>query len=167
MRQKHPRGTWSSHKMSGHLSEISSMDRTVNYKSPLSLEQGLNTNYLYLSPKESFTPSSSPVLPCRGNLCVVAHVHWRCDHGIQQAACYCGCWKIPLSFVFLSHSNALWWTSLLKLGCHFVLKINSNSFERPQFPMQSFLELLASKKLNLALKMREIKTFSNHLWSKI
>lgn len=45
-----------------------------DYKSPFSFEQGLNTNYLYLSPKESFTPPSSPTLPCRGKLCVVAHV---------------------------------------------------------------------------------------------
>ncbi|XP_053084189.1 tumor protein D52 isoform X4 [Pangasianodon hypophthalmus] len=42
------------------------MDPTEEYVSPFCFEQGLNTNYLYLSPKESFTPPSSPALPCRG-----------------------------------------------------------------------------------------------------
>ncbi|XP_067282624.1 tumor protein D52 isoform X3 [Pseudorasbora parva] len=31
------------------------------YKSPFNFEQGVNTSYLYLSPKESFTPPGSPV----------------------------------------------------------------------------------------------------------
>ncbi|XP_046690811.1 tumor protein D52 isoform X5 [Silurus meridionalis] len=42
------------------------MDPMEDYKSPFSFEEGLNTSYLYLSPKESFTPPSSPALPCRG-----------------------------------------------------------------------------------------------------
>lgn len=50
------------------------MDPIEDYKSPFSFEEGLNTNYLYLSPKESFSPLSSPALPCRGNLCAVTHV---------------------------------------------------------------------------------------------
>ncbi|XP_027031565.1 tumor protein D52 isoform X1 [Tachysurus fulvidraco] len=43
------------------------MDPIEDYKSPFSFEEGFNTNYLYLSPKESFTPLSSPALPCRGS----------------------------------------------------------------------------------------------------
>ncbi|XP_060798711.1 tumor protein D52 isoform X3 [Neoarius graeffei] len=45
------------------------MDHTEDYTSPFSFEQGLNTSYLYLSLKESFTPPNSPARPCRGNLC--------------------------------------------------------------------------------------------------
>lgn len=52
----------------------SRMDPMEDYKSPFSFDQGLNTNYLYLSPKESFTPPNSPALPCRGNMSVVTHV---------------------------------------------------------------------------------------------
>ncbi|XP_056106032.1 tumor protein D52 isoform X4 [Rhinichthys klamathensis goyatoka] len=37
------------------------------YTSPFNFEQGLNTSYLYLSPKESFTPPGSPVPSLRGN----------------------------------------------------------------------------------------------------
>ncbi|XP_057210006.1 tumor protein D52 isoform X2 [Triplophysa rosa] len=36
------------------------------YKSPFNFEQGVNTSYLYLSPKESFTPPGSPVPSFRG-----------------------------------------------------------------------------------------------------
>ncbi|KAA0710516.1 Tumor protein D52 [Triplophysa tibetana] len=36
------------------------------YKSPFNFEQGVNTSYLYLSPKESFTPPGSPAPPFRG-----------------------------------------------------------------------------------------------------
>ncbi|XP_007249371.3 tumor protein D52 isoform X4 [Astyanax mexicanus] len=42
------------------------MDPVEEYKSPFNFEQGVNTSYLYLSPKENFTPTSSPVLPYRG-----------------------------------------------------------------------------------------------------
>nr|XP_017207734.1 tumor protein D52 isoform X3 [Danio rerio] len=43
------------------------MDEPVeDYKSPFNFEQGVNTSYLYLSPKESFTPPGSPVPPLRG-----------------------------------------------------------------------------------------------------
>ncbi|KAF5901243.1 tumor protein D52-like isoform X3, partial [Clarias magur] len=41
------------------------MDHAEDYKSPFSFDQGLNTNYLYLSTTEGFTPPSSPALPCR------------------------------------------------------------------------------------------------------
>ncbi|ROK35783.1 Tumor protein D52 [Anabarilius grahami] len=36
------------------------------YKSPFNFEQGVNTSYLYLSPKENFTPPGSPVPSLRG-----------------------------------------------------------------------------------------------------
>lgn len=42
------------------------MDPVEEYKSPFNFEQGVNTSYLYLSPKENFSPPSSPVLPYRG-----------------------------------------------------------------------------------------------------
>ncbi|XP_059412576.1 tumor protein D52 isoform X2 [Carassius carassius] len=46
---------------------MGSMEEPVEeYKSPFNFEQGVNTSYLYLSPKESFTPPGSPVLPLRG-----------------------------------------------------------------------------------------------------
>ncbi|XP_072532112.1 tumor protein D52 isoform X1 [Salminus brasiliensis] len=42
------------------------MDPVEDYKSPFNFEQGVNTSYLYLSPKENFTPPSSPALPYKG-----------------------------------------------------------------------------------------------------
>ncbi|XP_077052441.1 tumor protein D52 isoform X4 [Siphateles boraxobius] len=46
---------------------MSSMEEPVEeYTSPFNFEQGLNTSYLYLSPKESFTPPGSPIPSLRG-----------------------------------------------------------------------------------------------------
>lgn len=47
---------------------MGSMEEPVEeYKSPFNFEQGVNTSYLYLSPKENFTPPGSPVPSLRGN----------------------------------------------------------------------------------------------------
>ncbi|XP_065146925.1 tumor protein D52 isoform X4 [Paramisgurnus dabryanus] len=41
---------------------MGSMEEPVEeYESPFNFEQGVNTSYLYLSPKENFTPPGSPV----------------------------------------------------------------------------------------------------------
>ncbi|XP_051727621.1 tumor protein D52 isoform X6 [Ctenopharyngodon idella] len=46
---------------------MGSMEEPVEeYKSPFNFEQGVNTSYLYLSPKESLTPPGSPVPSLRG-----------------------------------------------------------------------------------------------------
>lgn len=57
---------------------MGSMEEPVEeYTSPFNFEQGLNTSYLYLSPKESFTPPGSPVPSLRGN-CVCSGAEWMC-----------------------------------------------------------------------------------------
>lgn len=47
-----------------------SMEPLEDYQSPFDFEQGVNTNYLYLSPAFSDTPPSSPAVKRRGN-------HWK------------------------------------------------------------------------------------------
>lgn len=47
---------------------MGSMEEPVEeYESPFNFEQGVNTSYLYLSPKENFTPPGSPVTSVKGN----------------------------------------------------------------------------------------------------
>ncbi|XP_055074902.1 tumor protein D52 isoform X3 [Misgurnus anguillicaudatus] len=46
---------------------MGSMEEPVEeYESPFNFEQGVNTSYLYLSPKENFSPPGSPVTSVKG-----------------------------------------------------------------------------------------------------
>lgn len=44
------------------------MEPLEDYHSPFDFEQGVNTNYLYLSPAYGDTPPSSPAVTTRGTL---------------------------------------------------------------------------------------------------
>ncbi len=62
------------------------MEPLDEYHSPFDFEQGVNTNYLYLSPAYNDTPPSSPAVKTRGN-----HKEKKGEPGRWGVECVCVC----------------------------------------------------------------------------